>query len=189
MDSKQEIEHSNYLLEVYCALFHKKYNTKPVFEDSNPQFDQIKTFKRMGAERSAAILEHYFGIEDQWFINNAYSIPCLIKNFNRVSASLGKWGKGNGMEGVKWMQVGLYCDSCDDHYLIIVKKEYSFEQLSLCTPCWNGFGHLLIPFDWDNLQKHKKGLVNDTNAKRNNREASRGHVTGSRRDAGHTKIQ
>lgn len=156
MDSKQEIEHSNYLLEVYCALFNKKYNTKPVFEDSNPQFDQIKTFKKMGAERSAAILEHYFSIEDQWFINNAYSIPCLVKNFNRVSASLGS--KSSTMGKVKGMDVRIYCDHCDVSFLKTVKENHNFDDLALCPPCFKDLAHLLIPFNWDSLQKHRKVL-------------------------------
>ncbi len=157
MEIKQELEQSNYLVELYIKLFTKRFGTKPIFEDGNPQFDQVRNFKRMGGDRSVAIMEHYFLMDDNWFTNQGYSIPCLVKNINRVSAALSSSTPKTTNDG-RDLIARLYCDNCDLCFIKTVKQTHQFSELALCPHCFNFFSHKLNPFTFEGLQKYKREM-------------------------------
>ena len=100
----------NWILEVYTGYFKQKFKGMPIFPVDNIQFKWAKDLKKLCGMKAAEIIEHYFSMKDEWFIKQAYSLECLVKNINKVNASFSQ--NSHLRQSHNQITVPVFCDAC-----------------------------------------------------------------------------
>lgn len=120
----EDLIESNALLELYVRLYKKKYRGEPLFHVNNVHLTQIKDFKKHAKEHAYGIMQHYFEMRDDWFIKQAYSLDCLIKNLHRVSADYTSRTTVHRQKGQ--VELEFFCDACWKPFNLICDLNYNF---------------------------------------------------------------
>lgn len=109
----QEQRFSQNLESYYLKCFNTKFKGEALITDEDRPV-LVWLAKNLGIAKGEKVIEHYFRMSDDWFIQNAYSLIVLKKNVNKVLASMGNRTEPGG-KGAK-MQMPIACDKCFGYY-------------------------------------------------------------------------
>lgn len=131
----EDLVQSNALLDLYISLYKKKYRGEPIFPVSRAHHTQIKDFARNAGDKAHGIMQFYFEMKDEWFIKQAYSLDCLLKNLHRIAAEYSqRTGTAQKLKGK--LKIQFHCDACWQEFTLICAPEYDFlNVLVRCEPC------------------------------------------------------
>ena len=130
----EELVNSNALLDLYSRLYKKKYRGEPIFPVSNAHLTQIKDFSRAVGDKAHGIMQHYFEMKDDWFIKQAYSLDCLIKNIHKVSASYSQRTNREHLHAGK-RENQVYCDACWEEFTLLCDMNHDWDRPIICDTC------------------------------------------------------
>lgn len=102
----------NTLLDSYVALYKKKFRGEPLVDLNPVHTAQIKQLKKLAKDKAHFLLSHYFAMNDPWFIQQAYSLDCLMKNLHKVHADYSKRHSVNYNHEKCITSVNFWCESC-----------------------------------------------------------------------------
>lgn len=129
----EELVNANALLDLYIALYKKKFRGEPIFPVSNEHLNMIKSFGRASGSKAYELLQHFFEMRDEWFQKQAYSIACLMNNLNKVNASYSQKAAAYRPSGT--MQADVFCDHCWEDMVITVPMNHNFDKTNCCDKC------------------------------------------------------
>lgn len=128
-----ENQEQNFLVEVFASGWKAKHKGNYIFPVTNAHFTQMKDFRRQVGSCAAQLIEHYFTMRDDWFIQQRHSLDCLLKNVNKVIASYST--NAHARESAGKMSVPFHCDSCWEPFNLLVPITYNFDRPSRCPEC------------------------------------------------------
>lgn len=133
LQAVQDQQEQNLLVDIYASHWKNKFKSMPIFPVSNSHFTQMKDFRRAAGPNAALLVEHYFTMKDDWFIKQAYSLDCLVKNLNKVNASFGtlQHSKSNSNQ----MSIKIGCDACWEILELSVPINFDFNRPVRCVTC------------------------------------------------------
>ena len=123
----------NWILEVYTGYFKQKFKGMPIFPVDNIQFKWAKDLKKLCGMKAAEIIEHYFSMKDEWFIKQAYSLECLVKNINKVNASFSQ--NSHLRQSHNQITIAVFCDACWKEFPLTVSINHDFNHPHKCPDC------------------------------------------------------
>lgn len=129
----EDLLESNALLTQYIDLYKRKFKGVPIFPVNRAHLTTIKDFAKAAGPQAHAMIEHYFEMRDEWFIKQAYSLDCLLRNIQKVGASLSQ-SSSRRVNNAK-MQINWGCDSCWKEFLLVVSIHYDFSKITRCKDC------------------------------------------------------
>lgn len=130
----QEQRAAHNLEDEYLKQFAVRFQSRAILTDDDRAILGFIA-KTVGIIEGARIIEQYFKMDDPWFLDNAYSLPVLKKNINKVKASMANTKKAvpSGDRGLK-MLIKKSCDKCFQ-YFTWVGYGPDLEKLRLCEKC------------------------------------------------------
>lgn len=133
LQATEELINNNALLDLYASLYRKKFKSAPIFPVNNSHITAIKDFAKLAGDRAYGLMEVFFDCKDDWFIKQAYSIDCLIKNINKVNAYYAQridFHRGNHKALSK-----VFCDHCWEDMEIVTTFNHNFDKTNCCDNC------------------------------------------------------
>lgn len=130
----QELIEESSLMQSYIDLYRKKFRGEPLVGVNSVHLAQVKHLKNTAKDRAHALLHHYFEMKDEWFIKQAYSLDCLIKNLHKVNASYSQRTTHHKDSGMIQLQFG--CDSCGREFTLVCDMHYNLvNKRTRCVDC------------------------------------------------------
>ncbi len=122
------------LMQSYVDLYRKKFRGEPLIDVNKVSIAQVKHLKSVAKDKAHALLHHYFEMRDDWFVKQAYSLDCLIKNLNKVNASYSQRTTNHKDSGK--IQVQFSCDSCSREFTLVCDMHYNLvNKRTRCIDC------------------------------------------------------
>jgi hypothetical protein len=122
------------LMQDYIALYKKKYRGEPLVDVNRVQIAQIRHLKTLAKDKAHALLHHYFTMSDSWFIQQAYSLDCLIKNLHKVHADFSKKATVHRDSGKIARQ--FLCEACEKEFTLATDLHADIsKKLVRCEAC------------------------------------------------------
>lgn len=130
----EELIEEGSLMQDYVALYKKKFRGEPLVDVGRVQIAQIKHLKSVARDRALALLHHYFTMNDPWFIQQAYSLECLIKNLHKVHASFSQRTTHHKDSGK--IELQFHCDACWKEFTLVCDMHFDLlNKMVRCPPC------------------------------------------------------
>lgn len=128
-----ELQESNYLVNLYLNCYERHYKAKFIFPLGNAHLTLIQDIKKQAQDRTAALIEHYFKVKEQWFSQQNHSLECLKKNLNKVNADYEKRSQMT-QTSETFIKSWLSCDKCFKHFWW-VGNPHKLEGPRICEEC------------------------------------------------------
>lgn len=130
----EDLIQENTLLDDYVRLYKKKFRGEPLVGVSRIHQAQIKHLVAISGDKAHHLLEHYFTMKDEWFIKQAYSLDCLIKNIHKVSADFSQRITRHKDSGK--ISIATTCDSCWKPFVLVCDLHFNYyDRPSRCPEC------------------------------------------------------
>lgn len=130
----EDLVEQNSLMQDYIVLYKKKFRGEPLVDVGRTHIAQIKHLKNTAKEKAHALLHHYFQMQDPWFIQQAYSLDCLIKNLHKVHASFSQ--RTTAHRDSSNVKMEIFCDACWKEFTYVCSMQYDFLNKTVrCEEC------------------------------------------------------
>lgn len=134
IQAAEDLIEENALMARYVELYKKKFRGEPLVDVNRVQLAQLKAFKRIAGIHAHTLMSHYFEMHDKWFTDQAYSIDCLIKNINKVHASLSQRTGRVNLSGK--LKIPFHCDACWKEFDLICDMKFDYtSRVVKCPEC------------------------------------------------------
>lgn len=133
LDTVQEQQEQDFLMQVYSSCYKRKFKTEPIFPVSNVHLTLMRDFRKLVGPKASELIETYFNMVDDWFIKQHYSLDCLIKNAGKVNAYFSSKMEHKALSGC--MSIEAHCDSCWKAFPLTVKIGHDQNKLTRCPDC------------------------------------------------------
>ena len=124
--SVQELKQSSHLADLYSKKFKERYGTEPVFPLDNAHLTTFKDIQKIAGKKAPQLIEHYLGMNDEWFIKQGHSTECLKKSITQVNASYGTKARSTN-HGKIVIKTEVTCDKCFKHYQLEIEPKHLFD--------------------------------------------------------------
>lgn len=132
MKSLEDKSEQDYLLKVYENSYQAKYKTRYIPALGHVDRTIIADIKRMIPDKAAQVIEHYFKLNDKYFVEMRHSLEVLKRNLNKVFSELERQE-----HRPKFANVGLWtwevCDKCRKSFK--AKLDTSVDIQTICEQC------------------------------------------------------
>lgn len=88
------------LVELYRKLWAKRFQDAPVLDVSSSMESARFLIIKMGYERSQTLITNYMALEDDWILNQGFSLEWLKGNVNKV---LVKTNQQQKVDAIYWV--------------------------------------------------------------------------------------
>lgn len=114
MTAVQELQESNFLLDLYTKCHERVYKTKPVWPLGNLHLTLIQDIRRMATDKTPNLIEHYFKMKDDWFVKRCHALDVLKQNLDKVNIDYETKGKNIVRSEALKISTLVICEVCDE---------------------------------------------------------------------------
>lgn len=129
---------SSRVQEVYIESYKRRYGVNPIISTNGTDQTVFKDLARtIGVAKACQLVEHYFKMNNDWFVKKGHSVAVLKSELGVINGSLGdKPQQREAAQGLR-MRVLVYCDNsgCDVKFERDVPMNHNFDSRNRCTKC------------------------------------------------------